>query len=462
MSRLQLVLCGFALALAFVLPVAAQTALTLSDALQQAMATHPDERRAEAEIEAAERGRDAISAGLLPSIDLQANASVWDSEQTLSLGGGGAAPALPPPATPYELVVAGIANSLGSGSTVRELFTSTTSLQLTQPLTPMVALFAAKDAATAEISALEAQREGSRRAIQLAVFEAYFRVQQALAVAETAGAAVSALQARAKTAAAYLDAGLFGKNDVLKVQVALSAAEQEAIAASNNVKRAKAALALAMGLDSSADFALVTRAPTWAEGEGDTAVDAVVSSEADTRPELAAVRARIEQARHGVDARKSAYIPDVVLVANYTHTEGSQFQQRDAFFAGLALEWNLFRWGGTQAGVEQAAATARSLEALEQRTQQALNFEVESALLHLDTTRRALEVAKIAVEQAQEAARLERARFESQKATSTDVLDAELALTQSQLRLDAARFERILAQARLRHAMGQPLEDTQP
>lgn len=430
--------------------------LTLADALARAHASHPDLRAAAHQVDAAEQDRAALRSRLLPSLDAEASVLVWDEEQTLSLGGGGGGgPAnLPPPTTPYEEIVAQVAQALGGDTTVRDQVTGSVAVTLTQPLTPIVGILAASEVADRDIEALRAQRVAAARRIELQVVEAYFRVRQAEAVAQTAEAGVRALEARAATAAAYEQAGLFGRNDVLKVQVAVLAARQSELAARHDLARARAALALAMGVEGPIDAPLATEAPAWAGPPDDDAAAAL-----GRRAEVRAARARVEQAQRGVKVRRTAYIPDVSLLANYTRTEGSSLQQPDAFYAGAALRWNLFQWGGTARRVDQAEALARAAAEGEARLEQSVAFEVAQARLALDTAHQALEVAQAAVEQATEAARLERARFDTQQATSTDVLDAEVALTQAQRRLDTARFDRVIALARLRWASGLPLQE---
>ncbi|MCB9540201.1 MAG: TolC family protein [Myxococcales bacterium] len=430
--------------------------LTLAAALDRAHASHPELRAAGHQVDAAEQDRAALRSRLFPSLDAEASVLVWDDAQTLSLGGGGGAPVdLPPPTTPYEQIVAQVAGALGGDTTVRDQVTGSVALTLTQPLTPIIGILAASAVADRDIDALRATRTATAGRVELQVVEAFFRVMQADAVAATAEDGVRALEARAETAAAFEQAGLFGRNDVLKVQVAVLSARQNALAARHDLRRARAALGLAMGVDGPIEGPLAAELPGWAAAKVADSADEALAR----RPEVAAARARVAQAEQGVKARRTAYIPDVSLLANYTRTEGSSLQQADAFYAGAALRWNLFQWGGTARRVDQAEALARAAAEGEARLEQSVAFEVTQARLALRTADEGLEVAQAAVEQATEAARLERARFDAQKSTSTDVLDAEVALTRAQRRLETARFDRVIAQARLRWATGLPLQE---
>jgi outer membrane protein TolC len=66
-----------------------------------------------------------------------------------------------------------------------------------------------------------------------------------------------------------------------------------------------------------------------------------------------------------------------------------------------------------------------------------------------------MEVAKHAVEQAEENFRIEQRRYESTSNTSFDVLDAETQLTTARGQYQAAIYDYVIAQSNLARAMGE-------
>jgi outer membrane protein TolC len=73
----------------------------------------------------------------------------------------------------------------------------------------------------------------------------------------------------------------------------------------------------------------------------------------------------------------------------------------------------------------------------------------------LKRAREKISVAKLAVEQAEENARMTSDKFKGGLATSSDVVDADVSLLQSQTNLTGALVEYELAQARLAKAAGE-------
>ncbi len=85
-----------------------------------------------------------------------------------------------------------------------------------------------------------------------------------------------------------------------------------------------------------------------------------------------------------------------------------------------------------------------------------LTTEVRQRRLDLDSAHAVLEAADVAVASATEARRIVSERFNVGVATSTDVLDAQLALLQSELDRTRALANIQLAAARLDRAAGVP------
>jgi outer membrane protein len=84
-----------------------------------------------------------------------------------------------------------------------------------------------------------------------------------------------------------------------------------------------------------------------------------------------------------------------------------------------------------------------------------IRLDVRSAHIGVTTATEAMEVAKQAVEQAEENFRIEVKRYESTSNTSFDVLDAETQLTTARGQNQAAIYDYIIAQSNLSRAMGE-------
>ena len=109
--------------------------------------------------------------------------------------------------------------------------------------------------------------------------------------------------------------------------------------------------------------------------------------------------------------------------------------------SGVNLAMDLWNWGRTGYAVEQAEAALKQSEQQHAQTKENVTLEVRRAALGSGARREKLDVARLGVDQAQENLRITEEKFRSGLATSSDLLDAEVALTQAETTLAAASVE---------------------
>jgi hypothetical protein len=102
----------------------------------------------------------------------------------------------------------------------------------------------------------------------------------------------------------------------------------------------------------------------------------------------------------------------------------------------------------------EAAAASRAVEARAADLDRQIAFEVSQRWLELDSSRAAIGAAADGVRSATEARRVVTERFRAGVITSSDVVDADLAVLQAELDLTRARANARLAEARLNRAVG--------
>ncbi|RMD81259.1 MAG: hypothetical protein D6815_12240, partial [Candidatus Dadabacteria bacterium] len=173
------------------------------------------------------------------------------------------------------------------------------------------------------------------------------------------------------------------------------------------------------------------------------------------RPELEAARRRVEAAKAAVRAARAGYLPRLSAVGRVDYDRGFELDgEAVSYTAGVSLEWSPWDGGRTRARVEQALAELEAAREQERRTRLAVSLEVEQARLRLEEAERRLEVTERAVTKALESARLTRERFEEGLAISTQLIDAEAALTGARFRRAEALADRRTAIVALRRAVG--------
>ncbi|MEX2660506.1 MAG: TolC family protein, partial [Vicinamibacterales bacterium] len=104
----------------------------------------------------------------------------------------------------------------------------------------------------------------------------------------------------------------------------------------------------------------------------------------------------------------------------------------------------------------EAAASARALSARITEFDRQVTFEIEARRLDVESSRAAIEAAREGIDAAVEARRVLGERYQAGVATSTDVLDAEVAVLQAELDRTRAVAAFRLAEARLARAIGEP------
>jgi len=127
---------------------------------------------------------------------------------------------------------------------------------------------------------------------------------------------------------------------------------------------------------------------------------------------------------------------------------------RESWDAGVNVSWPLFDGGKAKAEVAEASAGVRALQARLAEFDSLVALEIRQRLSELESSRAALDAGDAAVTAATEARRVVSERFAAGVATSTDVVDAQVAILQAQLDRTQAIAAARLAEARLNRALG--------
>jgi outer membrane protein TolC len=123
------------------------------------------------------------------------------------------------------------------------------------------------------------------------------------------------------------------------------------------------------------------------------------------------------------------------------------------------LRWDLF--DGTRREFERKKAHYQATEAGEQvkGLKQIVSFKIQEAHLALEESRKHIELARAALETAEEGQRLVKGRFDNSLAPLTDLLNVQLNLDQARANLVRQENEYRLAVIRLGYESGTILAD---
>jgi len=302
-----------------------------------------------------------------------------------------------------------------------------------------------------ELGAVEATSEAAAE-------RAYWNLHRARAAQRTIGESARLVAAHLADVRRLQAAGLATEDDVLEAEVRLAEVRLRLVQAGQAAELAQAVLARAAALPIEARIALVDSPRVIDAGLPE--LEALQQRAAEQRPELAAVRERVETAARQVAVARGERLPSVHLQAGYdlANPNARYFPQEDAWHdtwsVGLGMTWTAWDWGTVEQRQQRAAAVRRQLEAREQELREGIALEVLQGRLAAVEAARRIELAREGIAQAEARARSLRRRFAAGTAASTEVLDAEVALERARLALVQGLADQQLAWAELERVTG--------
>jgi outer membrane protein len=346
---------------------------------------------------------------------------------------------------------------MGAGAVfpVRKQDTNLFTVSADQPLLGLLRLSADYQTQQRSTEASAAQVQSAELSLRQTIETLYLRVFEARALEGTALASERELNDRLQVARAQLATGVLTEADVLRVQVAAANARQQAIQAHSQELVARAGLLALIGLP--ADDASVSFAePRSLLESGQTRPDAAAAQDQalSGRPEILQTRLSLQAGEHQRRARLYSLLPEIDLEGAYLRSYGQIILPTNSVFIGLSAKWAIWEWGASYALYRASRAQARAAAFDLENQQQQIRAEVTSTMAQLDAAASAISVAEQAIASAQEAYRVTDAQLEAGTATTTDLLEAQSALTQARLNYLRAQYELAISRVNLRRALG--------
>lgn len=296
------------------------------------------------------------------------------------------------------------------------------------------------------LASSEVSLEEQRMRVVEETAAAYLAVLTARAVHAAAAARSAALEAEHTRAERHFSVGTVPELEVLRAAAALQDARADEAGARARADAAERALARWMGLDASA-----------LRGRPLADVSVIATARrGDPLQGLAVRRASgsVEAARARLSEERGGRLPTVLAGAGLLDFGTPSGRHVVEWQAGLQVSWPLFTGGARGAAVRRAeaelSAAAATLEAARRETAGAAD-QAESALLEAEARAEALSAA---VAQWEEVARIEALALEAGAGEQRDLLLAEAGLFEARAGQARARYEAILARVRLARIEG--------
>ena len=291
------------------------------------------------------------------------------------------------------------------------------------------------------------------------VTNGYFGMLQADNMQKLGRESVERLADHLKNVEAQYEVGVVAKVDVLRSQVELANAKQSLIKAENAYQIAEANLNKIVGLPMDTQLKL-DNILVYTPYEND--MQYCLDYAAMHRPELEQAKQNVEAAKGALRVAISGHMPQIAATAsqNWNNNNGKNWPGDDNgnWYVGVSVGWNIFDSGVTTSKIHGAEADLVKAHETYRDTVDAVNLDVRSNYLNLREAEKRIDTTKLAVSQAEEDYRIAQLRYMNGVGTNTDVLDAQVALTDAKTNYLQAMYDYNTCKTNLETAIGVPMQ----
>ena len=247
--------------------------------------------------------------------------------------------------------------------------------------------------------------------------------------------------------------GLLARNDLLKAELQSSNIELTLLDAENNYKLASVNMNLMMGLPEQTvlipdrtGLALPSVIKTIEEYEQDALQN---------RNDVHALTFHKKAANTGIQIAKADYYPTIALTGGYVAADIPHFfSVVNAVNIGVGIKYNFSSLWKTKTKIQQAEIKVQQWQTSEEILNDNIRLQINQAFEAYLLSRKKTEVYEKSVEQATENYRVTKNKYDNALATTTELLDADIALLQSKLSVTNAKADSFLAYNKLLQIAG--------
>jgi outer membrane protein len=247
--------------------------------------------------------------------------------------------------------------------------------------------------------------------------------------------------------------GLLARNDLLKAELQTSNMELSLLDAQSNYKIACVNMNLMMGLPEQTELipdrsglALPTSIKTLEEYEQDALKE---------RKDVAAFSFRKKAATLGIKNARSNYYPNIALTGGYIAADIPKLLTiTNAVNIGIGIKYDLSSLWKTKTKIQQAQLKLDQLQISESILDDNIRLQINQAYQAYLVSEKKIEVYERAVDQATENYRITKNKYDNALATTTELLDADVALFQTRLSVTNAKADSFLAYNKLLQIAG--------
>jgi outer membrane protein len=301
--------------------------------------------------------------------------------------------------------------------------------------------------------AVRLDAESDKDAVIQNAIEAFANLFKAKSAVRLVQENLSQSQQRVKDFTNLEKNGLLARNDLLKAQLQSSNIELSLLDAQNNADYANLNMNLMLGLPETTELVMDT---SNIEKKNDSrTLEEFVQLAGNGRKDMEAIMLRKKSAVTSVKSTKADMLPSLNLTGGYVAADIPHFfTVTNALNIGAGVSYNIASLWKTKSKVQQAEARVKQLEAAEATLDDNIKLQVHKSYSNLLSNRKKIEVYANAVAQAEENYRIVKNKFDNSLATTTDLLEADVAQLQARLNFVLARADAFVSYHKLLQATG--------
>lgn len=288
------------------------------------------------------------------------------------------------------------------------------------------------------------------------VTNGYFDMLQADNLQKLGRESVERLADHLKNVEAQYEVGVVAKVDVLRSQVELANAKQSLIQAENKYQISEANLNKIVGLPMDTQLKL-DNILVYTPYEND--LPYCLNYASMHRPELEQAKQQVEAAKGALRVAISGHMPQIAASASQNWNDKNwPGDENGNWYVGVSVGLNIFDSGVTVSKIHGAEAELKKAHENYRDTVDLVNLDVRTNYLSMREAEKRIDTTKLAVSQAEEDYRIAQLRYMNGVGTNTDVLDAQVALTDAKTNYLQAMYDYNTCKTNLETAIGVPMQ----
>jgi len=293
--------------------------------------------------------------------------------------------------------------------------------------------------------------QATREDVELNVKKAYYAVLMSKSVVDVSRQSLNLAKANYETVSQLYKQGMAAEFDYLRADVQVANTEPVVIQAENNLVLAMNGLKNAMGIDLTKSIALSGLL------ELEEVPEIVIESESklalDRNSTLQGLQSQENLLDKNIKLQKAEYYPTVAAFGQYQYqAQDNTFQFGNYnwaknFVVGLQLSYPVFNGMQTKYKAEQAQIDKDKLVLNRMKFEDGIRIQVESSKLKMNEAKQRINAQLRSVEQATKAVGIAEVRFKNGLGTQVELIDAQVALTRTQINKAQAVYDYLVSKA---------------